>query len=405
MRQANRALVLNLVRADPTLSRARIVRETGLSPAAVSGIVDHLLREGLIREEGTEATGHVGRRPLRLALNAGARLAVGIYIDVCVVNAAPVDLSGLPGPVISMPLPPGSSPEEALDRAADLVRRLLHGLPAERLLGVGVAVPGMVAWPGGLNLFSPNLGWHNVPVRAMLEERLRRPVLVDNEVRALALAEYQYGAARAVRSAVFLDAGYGVGGAVILDGALYRGRRGAAGEFGHNTVDPEGPRCGCGNRGCLEVFASASGLAARAREAIAAGAQTLLTPDALSLDALTAAARAGDRLAGALLSRASTYLGLAVANAIDNWDPELVVLSGEVIHDAGLFEAILVAEQQSVLETGRAGVRIVPAQLEHHVKIVGAATLVIADYLAAPLLGGDGPAQEGAVPVPAAPGW
>jgi N-acetylglucosamine repressor len=399
MREANRALVLNLVRMDTTLSRAKIVRYTGLSPAAVSGIVDQLLREGLIHEERTEATGHVGRRPLRLTLNAGARLSLGVYIDVCSVSAALVDLSGVPGAVVSTPLPPGSSPEQALDLAADLANRLLHDLPEERLIGIGAAVPGMVSWPEGINLFSPNLGWHNVPVRTLLEARLRRPVLVDNEVRALALAEYQYGAARGARSVIFLDAGYGVGGAVILDGALYRGRRGAAGEFGHNTVDPEGPYCGCGNRGCLEVFASTSGLAARAREAIAAGKSTTLTPDTLALCSLIAAAHRGDTVAAELLRRAATYLGLAVANAIDNWDPELVVLSGEVIYDAGLFDAILAAEQRSVLETGRAGVRIVRAQLEQHVKIVGAATLVITEYLAASLLGGASFSEDQVPPV------
>ena len=205
-------------------------------------------------------------------------------------------------------------------------------------------------------------------MRALLEARLEQPVLVDNEVRALAMAEHQYGAARDAHTVVFFDAGYGVGGAVILDGALYRGRRGAAGEFGHNTVDPEGPRCGCGNRGCLEVFTSASGLTARAREAIAAGQQSALTPEGPTLEQLLSAARQGDALAAALLNRAAVFLGLAVANAIDNRDPELVVLSGEVIRDAALFEALLAAEQRSVLETGRSGVRVVRAQLDRHVK-------------------------------------
>jgi len=269
-----------------------------------------------------------------------------------------------------------------------------------------------------------------------MEQRLGRAVRVDNEVRALALAEHHYGAARDVGTAIFLDAGYGVGGAAILDGALYRGVHGAAGELGHNTIEPGGPLCGCGNRGCLETFASAGGLVTRSRDALAAGRSSRLStvPDErLTLDAIVAAASAGDALARDLLARAATYLGLAVANAVDNWDPELVVLSGSVLRasggvhalpsitppratvvnaeigsagtaDAGiadaaaedsaaedvtgggtLFDRLLAAEQGSVLETGRARVRVVRAALGAEAKLIGAATLVIADYLAAPL--------------------
>ena len=436
MRQANRAMVLNLVRADPSASRAAIVRQTGLSPAAVSGIVERLLREGLVREEATSVTGSVGRRPVRLAFNPEARLALGIAVDVREVAAALVDLGGTPRRIHRAAMPPGADPAMGLEVVARLARRALRDAAPARVLGVGMAVPGMVQWPDGVNLFSPNLGWRDVPVRSLMEQRLGRAVRVDNEVRALALAEHHYGAARDVGTAIFLDAGYGVGGAAILDGVLYRGVHGAAGELGHNTIEPGGPLCGCGNRGCLETFASAGGLVTRSRDALAAGRSSRLStvPDErLTLDAIVAAASAGDALARDLLARAATYLGLAVANAVDNWDPELVVLSGSVLRasggvhalpsitppratvvnaeigsagtaDAGiadaaaedsaaedvtgggtLFDRLLAAEQGSVLETGRARVRAVRAALGAEAKLIGAATLVIADYLAAPL--------------------
>ncbi len=399
MQRANRALVLNLVRTDPALSRAAIARQTGLSPAAVSGIVDHLVREGLILEEPAAATGMVGRRPLQLTFNPDARLALGIAVDVREVGAALVNLGGLVvGPVQRAEIPAHAGPADALDRAVEVARRAWPG-EEERLVGIGMAVPGMVRWPEGVNLFSPNLGWHDVPVRALMEERLGRPVLVDNEVRVLALAEHRFGAARGARSAVFLDAGYGVGGAVIVDGALYRGAHGAAGEVGHNTVEPNGPPCSCGNRGCLEVFASASGLIARARDALAAGRRSSLAalpPSALGLDAIAAAAQAGDPLGHELMSTAATYLGLAAANAVDNWDPELVVLSGPVIGaGSAFFDDLLATEQRRVLETGRARVRVVRASLAAPAKIVGAATLAIAEYLATPLTPGpEGPWQD-----------
>lgn len=391
MQQVNRAIVLNLVRADPDLSRADIARKTGLSPAAVTGIVEHLLREELLSEEPAVLTGAVGRPPLHLSFNPGARVALGIAVDVREVSVALVDLGGGTRGTRRVALPPGVGPDEALKCAAALARQVLREAPPERMIGVGMAVPGMVRWPDGLNLFSPNFGWRDVPARAMMEQSLGQPVLVDNEVRTLALAEHHFGAARGARNAVFLDAGYGVGGAIIIDGRLYRGMHGAAGEVGHNTVEPGGPLCSCGNRGCLEVFASSHGLVARAREALAAGRPSILTSaahDALTLEHIAGAARDGDDLAHELLDRAATYLGLAVANAVDNWDPELVVLSGPVVFAGGdFFDDLLATEQRSVLETGRSGARVARAVLDAGAKIIGAATLVIDGYLAAPLAG------------------
>ncbi len=387
MQQANRALVLNLVRTQPTLSRAAIARQTRLSPAAVSGIVDYLVREGWVKEVGAAVTGNVGRRPLRLAFVPEARLALGIDLDLREVSAALVDLGGTPREVYRSPVPDGADPPSVLDLAAELARRITQGVPAGQLLGIGMAVPGMVQWPEGINLFSPNFHWRDVPVRAMMEERLGGAVLVDNEVRALALAEHQYGAARWARTCVFLDAGTGVGGAVILEGQMYRGMHGAAGELGHNTVEPRGPICGCGNQGCLEVFASGVGLENRVREALAAGRVSSLAgkPETWTPSGLAAAARAGDPLAGELLEHAAEYLGLVVANAVANWDPELVVLSGPVIREGGLFDRVLAASGRSVLEVARARVRVAPAVIEAHVKIIGAASLVITERLAAPL--------------------
>lgn len=386
----HRALVLNLVRSDPTLSRAEIARQTALSPAAVTGIVDALARAGLLREGPTTMTGTPGRRPARLLFNPGARLALGIAIDVPEASAALMDLGGSLRDVSRASVAPGASPNEVLALAARLGERALRMAGSTPVVGVGVAVPGMVSWPDGVNLYSPNFGWHDVPVRTHLGSLLDQHVLVDNEVRALALAEYLFGAARDARTAVFIDAGYGVGGAIILDGELFRGVRGAAGEVGHNTIDPRGPLCACGNRGCLEVYASANGLLARTHEALTAGRASVLaakgsgaTP--LSIEAIRSAAEAGDGLATELLGRAARYLGLAVANAIDNWDPELVVLSGPVIACGGhFFDDLLVAEQRSVLEVARSRVEVRRAAIRQDAKIVGAATLAIAEYLAAP---------------------
>ncbi len=201
--------MLTLICHDPTLSRASIARQTTLSPASVSGIVDHLIREGFVREEAAAATGAVGRRPVRLVFNPAARVTLGIAIDVRDVTAGLDDLGGEMRATQHAVVAPEAGPAAIVDAVTQVARRALRGVASRDVLGVGVAVPGLVRWPDGAILFSPNLGWRDVPIRAMLEERLGRPVLVDNEVRALALAEHSYGAARGARTVVVIDAAYG----------------------------------------------------------------------------------------------------------------------------------------------------------------------------------------------------
>jgi predicted NBD/HSP70 family sugar kinase len=389
MQQANRAMVLNLVRSGATLSRADIARATGLSRATVSAIVERLMLERLVTEEGPRVTRSVGRRPLRLAFNAGARLTIGIAVDIRRVSVALVDLNGQVSTVYKEAILPGASPAEVMDEAARLARRASADATPGSIIGAGVAVPGTVEWPGGVNAFSPNFGWRDVPVKAMIEERLGCCVQVDNEVRVAALAEHRLGSARGARHVVFLDAGFGLGGALLIDGALYRGRHGAAGEIGHNTIDLDGPPCSCGKRGCLEVFASTNGLVARALAAICDGKQSSLagrSADGLSFDTLVEEAARGDQLASSLLEDAAVRLGLAVADAINNWDPDLVVVSGPVaLQPAHLFDAILAAKQRFLLDPSHAQVPVVRASAGVHAKIVGAALLVIAPYLAAPI--------------------
>jgi glucokinase len=286
-------------------------------------------------------------------------------------------------------VPVGADPATVVDLVATVSRRALRPISPDLVLGAGVAVPGVVSWPDGVNLFSPNFGWRNVPIRALIEQRLGLSVLAENEVRAVALAEYEFGAARGTRTAVFIDVGSGVGGAVIIGGALYRGEHGAAAEIGHNTVEPGGPLCGCGNRGCLEVFTSANGIGARADDALALGRPSVLAstlPERVSVEQVMIAAASGDPLACELFDRAAAYLGLAVANAVDNWDPELVVLSGSVIRAGGrLLDEIRVFEQRFVLKTGTGSVGVARSALAADAKLVGAASLVIAEYLTTPL--------------------
>ena len=176
--------------------------------------------------------------------------------------------------VRSAPVTPGVGPDAVLDLAAHLARDVVR-VAGAAVLGVGMAVPGLMQWPEGLNLFSPSFGWHDVPIRTLMEDRLGQPVMVDNDIRAAALAEHYFGAAQQTHSAVVLDVSYGVGGAVIIGGRLYRGAHGTAAEDRPQHGQARWSRCGCGKQGCLVALALGSGLSASSRDAVAHGCRRL----------------------------------------------------------------------------------------------------------------------------------
>lgn len=232
-----------------------------------------------------------------------------------------------------------SGPEEAVARMAGLVERLLErsGGP---LSGIGVGVPGLVDVASGVTKFLPNLPtqWRDVPVAAMLQERLGASARLLNDVRAATLGELRFGHGkdRPRITMVFFAVGTGIGGGIVIDGKLRLGKLGAAGEIGHQTILPEGPRCGCGNRGCLEALASGPAIAAEGVRLAAMGLAPNLhaavegdlrrvTPREMLL-----AAQAGDELVQEALSRAGERLGIAAANVVTSLHPDLIVIGGGV---------------------------------------------------------------------------
>jgi glucokinase len=306
-----------------------------------------------------------------LALDVGGtKLAAGVVTGDGVVHSfltAPARRSEGPGPMI----------ERLVALGWEAV--LAAGVPWERIPAIGIACGGPLDPTRGVILSPPNLpGWDEIPLTTIVSEALDRPAVVDNDATAAAVAEWWYGAGRgaSVRDLVYLTISTGVGGGLILDGRPYRGAAGNAGELGHLTVDWRGRQCGGGRRGCLEAYASGTNIAARAREVLAADA----TPSSLrDLEEVTArdvaeAARAGDPLAGSIWDETTAILASAVANILDVFNPELVVLGGGVTR-AG--DQLLVpvrdgALAQAMGPAAKAG-RVVLAELGDSVAVVAAA--------------------------------
>jgi predicted NBD/HSP70 family sugar kinase len=330
VRRHNLSLVLRAVHDAGEATRAGIATHVGLTRAAVSSLVEQLLEYGFVTEGGKTSSGQVGRpgTVLKVSRTGPAGLGVEInidYIAVCVVDLAGTDRVRLVEHGDNRGLPPSG----VLARAARLAARALASAAEQDLhpVGVHVALPGLVT--GGTVRQAPNLGWRRVAVEGLFAQALTGlrpahralPVSSDNEANAAALAELWFGAGtEGVRSFLYLTGEIGVGGALVLKGELLRGEHGFAGEIGHTVVDPDGPTCRCGARGCLEQYAGQAALLRAAGLDDDAGVPGVAE--------LARRARHGDATALSAIEGAGGRLGAVVSGAVNLFDPDAVMLGG-----------------------------------------------------------------------------
>jgi len=278
---------------------------------------------------------------------------------------------------------PQRGPEDFVQVLVGELEALLEqaGRRREDVLGLGVGAPGPLDPQSGVVFEPPNLaGWRDVPLAAMLQEAAGIPTWVENDANAAALAEAWVGVGRGVRDLIYITVSTGIGGGLILDGELYHGVSGTAGEVGHMTVEPEGPLCGCGRRGHLEAVASGGAIARMAQEAVRAGRETRLSAlpsQALTAEAVAEAAAQGDALAREIYARAGSYIGLAVASLVNVLNPAMVVFGGGV-SKAGdlLLEPVRRVVRERAFRRPAQAAQIVPAGLGDDVGVIGAAAVV-----------------------------
>ncbi len=325
-RALNRSAVLNTVKTHGPIGRAEVARRTGLSAATVTGITAELIADDLVFEKAA-GDSRGGRPPILLALNPRGGFVVGLKLTETEAIAALTDLQAT---VIAKRTDrlAGRSPERAVNTLANAVAELVGEarIRKGKLIGVGVGVAGIVDSEHGLIRQSPYFGWQNLPLRDLLQSRVRVPVFIDNDVNTLTLAEKWFGAGQSVDNFLTVTVGRGVGLGIVVNGQFYRGATGGAGEFGHTVMDPNGPVCDCGKHGCLESFVGDPGLVRMAADATARGELPGPVADAQSLLAL---AQAGNPAAQAIFARAGEMLGRGVANLINIFNPQLVLISGE----------------------------------------------------------------------------
>ncbi len=368
IRDINRQIVLNYVREREPISRATIARESALQRSTISEIVDALTDEGLIEEIGEgKSTG--GRRPTLLRLRTGGPIAIGVNITPTYTTIASSDLAGVVVQQEAFPTDP--APERTVNLIIEIIRKFSEEGSIE---GIGVSVPGLVTPSTGNVIFVPYFKWRDVPIADTVSNATGLPVTIDNDANAVALAELWFGRpeVRNTRDFIFVLVADGVGTGIIFDGQVYRGVRGAAGEFGHMIVGSNAPvLCSCGNDDCWEACASERAAIARY--------QSVSGPScALDFDTLIDRALAGEQKAKMALTETARYLAIGISNLVVGFSPEAVIVGGAITRAWSLIGEALTEKIERSVRRGLPSALIHRSTFDGDPTLMGALSLVLA---------------------------
>ena len=380
--------VLRLIHRNQDLSRVELVKLTGFSAGSITGIVRALLSRHLATEFRGRASS-AGRRPIALRIRNDAAYVVGVDLGSFYTRVVVTDMLGNILQKIKTETNLSEGRDEVLGRTFEAIHNAIStsGVPNGQISGIGVGHSGIIDTETGTVLSFPRPGqmteWKNVPLRKMVEEEFNVPCLVEDSVRATALAEKCVGAGKSLEDFVYIDVGMGIGAGIILNGNLYRGSGGGAGEFGHMTVEENGPLCSCGNNGCLEMMASCSAIIRAARRAIEQGVDSSIRElvsgdlDRISIEAIAVAAQKNDSLAFRVLDDAVSHIGVALADVVNLLNPGDVIFGGPLFHAAPhLLEPLKRVIKQRAIERSANQVRLCVSSLGTEAGALGAARVI-----------------------------
>lgn len=392
VRRLNTAVILDCLRLHAPLSRADISSRTGLNRSTVSSIVSELIQGKFVRETEFQKD-KLGRPGLSLELSPDGACAIGVQVGVDFISVMLADFVARPIWRRHVQVDPTIPQSAFIKRITDLIRQALnHAKQAHsHPLGVGIGLPGLVNLEQGELVFAPNLKWSHVPLRQQLADRLDVPVFVENDANASALGEYYFGNARQVKDFIFLTADVGLGAGIVLGGKLFRGNGGYAGEVGHMAFDPNGELCGCGRHGCWESLVSPRNAVRQIRAQLSARAGGMIAElvqgdlDKITFDLVVQAARANDPIALNALQHIARWLGLGIANLVNAFNPELVVLGGGLARASQVLTPVVEATvKENALRQPQATLKITVSAFGSEACAVGAAAIVLDEILRYP---------------------
>jgi predicted NBD/HSP70 family sugar kinase len=373
-RRANRARVVRALRERGPLSRSAL-GQVGLSRSTVTSVVEELMASGVVVEVvgGRDGRG-AGRPPTLVGLRGSLGATVGVEIANGIVRVAVCNTAHELLRYDSVPMDDDTPPEATLKTTGALIDQMLSrvDVSAARVLGVGIAMPGPLQRRSGVNGRATTLKpWVNVNPRGVAEDVLRRPLLVDNDANLAALAELIWGAARGLTNVSYIYTASGIGAGLVLDGRVYAGANGTAGELGHTTIDENGLVCRCGGRGCLNTLANADAITENLWRSYR---ERMSIADVIKL------AQVGDAGCRRVLADAGSHIGLAAANMYNLLDPELIVVGGNL---APAGEILLGPMRESMarraIHAGEVLPPVVVGELDEKVVVLGAAAAVLRD--------------------------
>lgn len=379
--------ILDLIYARGQISRAGLAKELNLSPSYVSLMVRELLANGSLCEQG-DAPSSGGRRGRFLQINPELANLIGIDIGTVHCRMAVTDFLGNIRAFKKFRSRAEQGPELLLQSIHHEIQSYRREFPGIKALGV--AQSGVVEHVTGTLLFWPKVrGWQDVPLKMILEGEHGLPTIVEDSARTMAVAEQAFGQGRGLADFVHVTVGTGIGSTIFVDGKLYVGASGLAGELGHTTIDENGELCSCGNRGCLELYSSGWAIINRVRSALSDGVTSTLAdvygehPEELSVETIVSAGRSGDRLSQTVLSEAGTHLGTALAGLINLLNPEKIILGGVVPRVAGelILDPLVYFLRRRAFQRSMSATDVVISQLDDKASTLGVVAMLAKELL------------------------
>ncbi len=385
LKELNRKLVMRIVWNESPISRAELARKTGLSGPAILKIVKGLLKDGYLKEIG-EGESRGGRRPVLLTINKNGAYAIGVQLTPKKIRVALVGLNFEIITELKQPIDPESGYEPILNQIATLVKQVIYtnNISRSKILGIGLTHPGVMGEESGKILIAVNLkSWSDVPLGIDLEKRLGLPVILEVDARALAIAESWLGHATRAKNFLTVDIDIGVGAAIALDGKIYRGAHGLAGELGHMVIEENGFPCSCGKNGCLETLVSFRAIIREIKSRLEEAKLYGLDVDKeneLDMDMVLNAAQKKNPVVCQVIEKAARILGKTIGNLLTFINVEMVFINSDLtVLGEGFLKPLHEEIAKYYLFAKSNPIEVVASALGQDADLIGAAILILRD--------------------------
>ncbi|PFP27647.1 transcriptional regulator [Bacillus sp. AFS073361] len=384
MQELNRSIILDTIRKHGPISRSDIAKLINISPTTVTSAVNELINEGVVREDGI-GTSNGGRKPVLLRFDPNTKYIIGVSISNSFIKISEMNLEGniLRKEIHSTNYQQG---EEIINLTLTIIQQFLHSMEnLEDCEGISIITPGIVDARRGIISYNTKLKLYDIPLKEMAEKRFGLPTYLDNDTNAFVLAENYFGSFGQYKDLVYITIGDGVGSGIMLNGKIIRGYKGSSGELGHTSIVKGGQKCECGNEGCLENYVNWPAIYSKIVTALMSRGKETIIKDLVGEDlnritpaVFVQALKEGDPLCLQILDEIVSHLASGIINTIHLLNPEVIILSGEIVQESDLFVDLLKScVSKKVIPILKEEVNIQPTSLGAEFEMLGAAAIIL----------------------------